>query len=81
MAEHLVAAANADDAATAAHMRGYIAVPSLFTQIQQVTDRRLRARQHHQSRIGRQTLSSADEDQIDIRFGPQRIEIVEIGDA
>ena len=80
-AEHLIAAANAEDMPALAAMRQDVDVPALAAQEGEIGERRLRSRQDDQRRVARQRLARPDQDQLDRRLGAQRVEIVEIGDV
>ena len=80
-AQHLVAAANANDMPTASNMPLEVAVPPLLPQEQQVAYGGLGARQDHKARILRQWMAGRHEHDLDRRLGPERIEVIEIGDA
>ena len=80
-AEHLVAAADAHDMAAAPAMGGEVAVPAVAAEVDEVGDGRFRAGNDDQPGILRQRPARRDEDDLDLRLGLQRIEIVEIGDA
>ena len=79
-AQHLIAAADAEHQAAPAEVAGDIHVPALGAQHREVRERRLGAGQHHQ--IGGAGQRGAARDELDrhVRFGGQRVEVVEVGD-
>src|SRR6185437_11490898 len=78
-AEHLIAGANAENAAATPRMGVQIDIPALAAQYREIGARRLGTRQDHQIAHW-QGPSRHDEIELDAAFGAQRIEIVEIGD-
>ncbi len=80
-AKHLVAAADAQHLPAAPHMRLQVDVPAVRAQGGEIGDGRLRARQDHQRRVAGDRLARPHEHQVDPRLQPQRIEVVEVGDA
>src|SRR6266567_1488473 len=80
-AQHLVAAAEAEDLPAVAVMGEQVDVPTLASQEFEIADRRLRTGKDHQHDIARQRLPGWHKDQLYPRLGSQRVEIIEIGDA
>ena len=80
-AEHLVAAADAQDKSAAPQMGPQVDVPAEFPQRREIGDGRLRSRQDDQRGVARHRLMRPEKDQIDAGFQSKRIEIVEVGDA
>ena len=80
-AEHLIAAANAEHVTAAPHMGGEIDVPAGITKGGEVGDGGFRAWKDDEVGVAWHRLANAKELQIDAWLQPQRIEIVEIGDA
>ena len=62
-------------------MRLQVDVPAGRAQGREVGDGRLRARQDDQRGVAGDRLAGPEEDEIDALFQPQRIEVVEVGDA
>src|SRR5271167_2532747 len=81
LSQHLIAAAETEDATALAPMSQKIDVPTLAAQEFKIADRRLRSRQDHQGDVHRQRSPGSDHDQLDPGLGKQRVEIVEVGDA
>src|SRR5436309_15130750 len=75
--EHLIAATDAEDAATAAHMRDEIDVPAVVAKRSEIGDRRFRAGQQDKIANG-QRLAAPDKNKPDGRLAPQGREIHEI---
>ena len=79
--EHLEAAAEAKDTASAPAMREDVGVPALLAHRFKVGDRRLRAGDEDQVAIARNRSPGLDDQYIDVRLGAKRVEVVEVGDA
>ena len=80
-AEDLKPAADAEDAAAAATVGENVDVPALPAKKNEIGDGRLRTGDEHEVRIRRDRLARLDDDQRDARLQPQRVEIIEVGDA
>ena len=68
-AQHLVAAADADDMAAAPAMGGEIAIPAVLAELDQVADGRFGTGDDHQPGIGGQPLARRHEHHLDLGFG------------
>ena len=79
-AQYLIAAADAENQAAPAEVAGDIHVPALGAQHREVRERRLGAGQHHQIGGAGQRGAARDERDRHVRFGGQRVEVVEVGD-
>ncbi len=80
-AQHLVAAANAEDAATGAMMGEDVDVPAVFAQGGEIGAGRLGAGDEDEIGIARQGLAGLNQGHGDAGLGAEGIEVVEIGDA
>ena len=80
-AQHLVAAAEAHHPAAAPHVRGDVERPALPVQRFQIGTGGLAARQQHQVGVTRQRPTRRHEVEHDIGLGPERVEVVAVGDA
>ena len=80
-AQHLVAAAEAEEPAAAAQVRADVDVPALRPHHGKVGEGRLGAGQDHQVGIARQGLAARHEVDRHVGLGDQRVEVVEVGDA
>jgi hypothetical protein len=79
--QHLVSTANSQHLAAASGMSLEVDVPALRPQRVEIGDRRLRAGQQHEVGADRQRLAPAHHHHAHARLGPERVEVVEIGDV
>ena len=80
-AEHLVAAAEAEDGAAAAVVGGDVDVEAGFAQGAEVGEGGLRAGEEDEGGVAGQGLAGADEDEVDVGLGLEGVEVVEVGDV
>ena len=78
-AKHLIASANAHDLPAPPDMGGEIDIPALLPQVSEIGNGCLGAGENNQVRIARQRLTRRHHDEVHIRLGDQRVEIVEVG--
>lgn len=81
LAQHLIAAAQAQHRAAAPVMRENVDVPALGPERGQIGDRRLGTRKHDQRRFRRNRLTWRNHPQLDTGLELQWVEVVEIGNA
>jgi hypothetical protein len=81
MAEHLIAAADAEDLSTMPVMGQEVDIPAFPAQEGQIGERRLRPWEDHHGCVARQWFARPHQKQLDRGLQPQRVEIVEIGDV
>ena len=79
--QHLITATQSDHPAAAPHMRRQVLVPALFPQEGQIAEGRLGAGYEDEISIAGQRVTGLDDHHVDVGFGGQRVEVVEIGDA
>ena len=79
--QHLVTAAQAKHQPAAPDMGLDIDIPAIMAECRQIGDGRFRAGHDDEAGIRRDGFSWLDEDYRNARFQPQRVQIVEIGDA
>ena len=81
LAQHLIAAADAEHRAAAAMVGRDVDIPALFPQEGEIGDGRLGPRQDDEVSVPRQRIARRHHVDGDVGLGAQGVEIVEIGDA